>query len=92
MHVIYRYSLGWTREGYATIRAPTGKLLKVARREGLDQVWMLVDPDQPPIAHRFRMVMTGEDGEHVEAVFTGWKYIDTLFVNNIVAHIFKEPA
>ena len=86
--VIYKYPLLWDARGISTIEAPPGRLLKIAMQERTPTAWIIHDIDRPKAHWRFRAVMTGEKLE--DGFRNEWTYVDTLFVDWLVLHVYEQ--
>jgi hypothetical protein len=86
--VVYKYELLFNPfDGIATFKAPRyGGILKLAKQGKNICVWVEHDLDEPKIEYHFRVVMTGE--ELPENFDMEWIYIDTVFSEFLVLHIF----
>ena len=91
---IYKYPLAWDHSGFATFEAPPGNLLKVAWREGAPGIrgyyaWIEHQTDLNVVfPYNFCLVMTGQ--ELSDAFPQHWEYVDTLFIDWLVGHVFRK--
>jgi hypothetical protein len=88
--VVFKYKLDFSRKGMAYVQAPPGQFLKTAVVDGSFFVWILHDEEQPRVTWCFRAVMTGED---LDPNFPNvWTYLDTVFKDGLVIHLFRPEA
>lgn len=92
MRAIYKYKLYAFEEKYlgGYTEVPTGaELLKVAVQHGQIFAWYAVDPDKTlHLKEKFAILATGQ--EIGEAHLDSFTYIDTVFIGNLVWHIYKQ--
>lgn len=81
---IYKYDLDFDADMAAHFKAPPGKLLKVALQNGRTYAWIMHDGSEELIEWDFCGIMTGE-----QVPDPRWKYIDTIFKDWVVVHIFR---
>ena len=85
--VIYKYPLQIT--GFQTLSLPQGaKLLSIQMQGATCCLWALVDPEQPRVERRLRMVCTGESFNGVGEYVTTFQ----LPSQGLVFHVFEVPT
>lgn len=74
-----------------TIEMPQGaRVLHVETQFDSAQMWALVDPNQPLVQRRFKVVGTGHRHEDMDT----WHYIGTfpMFGGGLMWHVFEPPT
>lgn len=72
------------------IEMPAGaQILHVAEQHGELCMWALVDPDEPPVAHRFTVIGTGHIAPSRPAAYVGSAL---MLGGSLVWHVFEVPA
>lgn len=85
MKTVWKFKLEVT--DHQSVFLPVGSQVLTSEFQGNELfVWALVDDQVATEDYQFRIVGTGHDADGLE----GWRYINTVFYNNLVWHIFTE--
>lgn len=77
---IFKYQLD------TSIKIPyNAKILSIQRQNGILCAWALVDPSEPPVTRRFRIIGTGFEFDP-----KGLEFLATVQGGSFVWHIFEE--
>lgn len=81
--VIYKYPIYATGTCYLPKDA---EVLKIGVQNDEVHLWALVNPEDIDITAQYHIIGTGQEVEK------GLRYLDTVFVDEYVWHIFKEKT
>lgn len=83
MRTVWKYQIG---HGETVIQAPRRmEVLKVGVQGGDITLWALVETDDSPASHPFRVTGTGW-----EAPPPPWQHIGSVFIGPFVWHVWRE--
>lgn len=88
MRTIYKYQVDNTNDWNGTISLPENtQVLSAGVQNGNIFIWCLVDTDNALVERRFEVIGTGWDMS--EFVNNNLVFIDTVFVDWMVFHVFE---
>lgn len=85
--VVHKYRLPFHENLDDKVKIPVrvGWLLHLGMQHGEIHIWAAVDPSQPEVPARFRLVGTGSP------IDPDWHHLGTVMDGEYVWHVFAEP-
>lgn len=87
MRTVWRYEIDLVVDASPVMLVPSGPVVHVAaRRPGVVELWVQVDPREPPAAREFVVVGTGHPAPDGFA-----RHVGTALDRDLVWHLYELP-